>query len=96
MATYTEESVYLPSVTETYHIEVLRVDKVLKDGVVISSTNFRHVLAPGDDLTGQPTVVAAVANAVWTDDIIQKYQEMIAKQQEEENVNTETETNETV
>ena len=29
----------------------------------------RYVLAPGDDLSGQPTDVAAIANAVWTDEI---------------------------
>ena len=39
-----------------------------------SRGNFRrYVLAPGDDLSDQPDDVAAIANAVWTDEIIAAY-----------------------
>lgn len=75
---FTEQSVYLPEVTESGCIQVKRVDKVLKDGVVISTTNHRHVLTPGQDLTGEDAVVVAVANAVWTPEVIANWQAMQA------------------
>ena len=73
MSTFTEESVYCPEATEKGFIQVKRIDRVLKDGEVISSTNHRHVLAPGDDLTNEDAVVVAVAKAVWTDEVIASY-----------------------
>ena len=33
----------------------------------------RYVLNPGDDISGQPSEVQAVANAVWTDEIKSAY-----------------------
>lgn len=73
MPVFTEESVYCPEVTENYFVQVKRIDKVLKDGEVISAVNHRHVLAPGDDLTNENPVVVAVANAVWTEEVIANY-----------------------
>ena len=34
---------------------------------------YRYVLNPGDDISGQPSEVQAVANAVWTDEIKSAY-----------------------
>lgn len=73
MSTFIEESVYCPEVAEGGFINVKRIDKVLKDGIEISVTNNRHVLAPGDDLTNEDSVVQAVAKAVWTDAVIAAY-----------------------
>ena len=75
---FTEESIYLPEVGEGGFINVKRVDKVLRDGEVISTTNHRHVLAPGDDLTNEDAVVVAVANAVWTPEVIANYKASIS------------------
>lgn len=52
-------------VLEDGQIQVRRANKVLRDGVEIAKTYHRHVLAPGDDLTGQDARVIAVAQAVW-------------------------------
>jgi urease accessory protein UreE len=52
-------------VLEDGQIQVRRADKVLKDGVEIAKLYHRHVLAPGDDLTGQDAKVVAIATAVW-------------------------------
>ena len=38
----------------------------------------RYVLNPGDDISDQPADVQAVANAVWTDEIIKKYADFLA------------------
>jgi urease accessory protein UreE len=53
-------------VLEDGQIQVRRADKVLRDDVEIAKSYHRHVLSPGDDLTGQDAKVAAVAITVWT------------------------------
>lgn len=78
MSTFTETSTYLPEVTENGAIQVKRIDKVLKNGEVISSTIHRHVLMPGDDLENEDTVVQAVAQAVWTPEVIAAYKASIS------------------
>ena len=52
-------------VLEDGQIQVRRADKVLRDGVEIAKTYHRHVLAPGDDLTGQDNRVILIARAAW-------------------------------
>lgn len=67
----TEESVIDGiTVRETGHIEVKRVDRVLKDGQVLHETFHRHVLAPGEQLVDQHATVKAVAKAAWTPAIL--------------------------
>lgn len=59
-------------------IQVRRRDQVLKDGVEIAATFHRHVLSPGDDLTDQDLRVVAIAEATWTPEVIQAYQDYLA------------------
>ena len=33
----------------------------------------RYVLQPGEDLTGKPERVAAIADAVWTEEVVQAW-----------------------
>jgi len=58
------------------HVQV-RQDNLIVDDVtdeIKSRGNFhRYVLSPGADLSGQPADVAAIANAVWTDEIKAAY-----------------------
>jgi hypothetical protein len=56
------------------HIQVRTATQIVEDGTVISSSFHRHVLAPGDDVSSQSSEVRAIANAVWTDEIIAAYQ----------------------
>ncbi len=65
MAIFTEESVYCPEVTENGNINVKRMDKVYKDGVLVSTTIHRHVIEPGDDIANEDATTQAVVNAVW-------------------------------
>jgi hypothetical protein len=53
-------------VLESGIIQVRTATKVLEDGVVLSQTFHRHVLHPGDDLSGEDPKVVAIANAIWT------------------------------
>lgn len=58
-------------------IQVRRRDQVLKDGVEIAATYHRHVLSPGDNLTGQDPRVVAIAEATWTPEVTQAYQDSL-------------------
>jgi len=62
-------------VLEMGQVQVRTATRVLEDGVALSSSFHRHVLAPGDDLSGQDARVSAIATATWTDEVITAYQE---------------------
>jgi len=66
-------------------IQVRTATRVLEDGAVLSSAIHRHVLHPGQDLTDQDPKVSAIANAVWTDEVVTAYNDMIAAQEAEMN-----------
>lgn len=55
-------------------IQVRTKNQVLKDGKEIAATFHRHVLNPGSDLTGQDSKVVAIAEALWTPEVIAAYQ----------------------
>ena len=53
----------------------VRTDTVIeRDGVEISRTYHRHVVSPGDDVSGENAAVQTVANAVWTAEGIAAYE----------------------
>jgi len=62
-------------VLEMGQVQVRTATRVLEDGAVLSSSFHRHVLVPGDDLSGQDARVSAIATATWTDEVIAAYQE---------------------
>jgi hypothetical protein len=70
-------------VLENGTIQVRAATRVLEDGVVLSSSFHRHVLAPADDLTEQDPKVVAIANATWTPDVVAAYEAMMAEQNTE-------------
>ena len=52
----------------------VRTDTIIeRDGVEISRSFHRHVVAPGDDLSGEDAAVQTVANAVHTAEVIAAY-----------------------
>ena len=68
-------------VLEKGQVQVRTATRVLEDGVQLSSSFHRHVLAPGDNLTEQDPKVVAIANATWTAEVVTAYEEMIAAQE---------------
>ncbi len=77
---YSEQSVIDKiEVLEDGQIQIRRADRVLKDGVKISETYHRHVIAPDQDIKDEDEKVKAVANAVWTQEVKDAY---IAKKNE--------------
>jgi hypothetical protein len=64
---------------ETNHIQVRTANIIEKDGQVVAKSFHRHVLSPGDDVSGQDPKVQAIANAVWTEEVISAYSASLAE-----------------
>jgi hypothetical protein len=64
---------------ESNHIQVRTATIIEKDGVELTRTFHRHVLAPGDNVSTEDPKVQAIANAIWTEEVIAAYQASIAK-----------------
>ena len=83
----------LIKVTELDKTEIVGIHKMVQcreatwvedDGVMVGGKNFhRHVIAPGDDTTGEPTETIAICNAVHTPAVIAAYEAMLAAQEAE-------------
>ena len=65
MALTKETAVDLIEVVGT-NIQVRTATVIMDDDKEIAKTYHRHVLQPGDDLTGQDSRVVAIANAIWS------------------------------
>lgn len=61
-------------------IQVRVRNQILKDGKEIAATFSRHCLCPGEDLSGQDPKVVAIAEATWTPELIESYQQLIQSQ----------------
>jgi urease accessory protein UreE len=59
---------------QSNHIQVRTANIIEKDGTEIARTLHRHVLAPGDSIVNEDPKVQAIANAVWTEEVIAAYQ----------------------
>ena len=65
-------------VIETNSIQVRTATIIEKDGTELTRTFHRHVVAPGADITNEDPKVQAIANAIWTEEIIAAYSASIA------------------
>ena len=54
-------------------IQVRTATIIERDGTEISRSYHRHVLIPGEDVTNEDPKVQAIANAVWTQEVIAAY-----------------------
>ena len=50
-------------------VQVRKATVITKDGNELTRSYERYVLHPDSDISGEPTEVQAVCNAVWTDAI---------------------------
>ena len=58
---------------------------ISEDGVELSRSFHRHVIAPGDDVSNEPAETQAIVAAVHTPEVISAYNEMLAAQELEMN-----------
>ena len=61
-------------VLETGVVQVRTRTSILEDGEQISGTYHRHVVAPGDDYSGEDARVQAICAATHTAEAIAAYQ----------------------
>jgi hypothetical protein len=81
MSTFTEtKTVDQITVSENGIVLYREATRILKDGDEIAKTYHRTSLTPGQDLTGQPDNVKAIAQVAWTEAVIAAYQEQISQQ----------------
>ena len=64
---------------QSNHIQVRTANIIERDGVEVTRTFHRHVLAPGDSIANEDPKVQAIANAVWTEEVIAAYQASIVR-----------------
>ena len=62
------------------HVQVRTATIVSENGVEISRTYHRHVVAPNADITGESTEVQAICNAVHTQAVKDAYAAHLAAQ----------------
>lgn len=62
---------------ENNSIQVRTATIIEKDGVEISRTFHRHVVVPGSDVSTEDPKVQAIANAIWTEEVIASYQALM-------------------
>lgn len=62
-------------VLENNSIQIRTALIIEKDGLEIAKTYHRHVINPGDELINEGAKVQAIANSIWTEEIILAFQE---------------------
>ena len=74
MALIEKQIVDLVELVQSNHIQVRTANIIEKDGTEIARTFHRHVLSPGDSIVNEDPKVQAIANAIWTEEVIAAYQ----------------------
>ena len=71
-----EKQTVVDQITVTQNGIVLyrEATSVVEDGNTIAKTYHRTSLTPGQDLTGQPANVQAIAQAAWTPEVVAAYE----------------------
>ena len=79
---FTERHEHKIEIIPPYNIlQCRRADIVEKDGKEVGRTYHRHVKVPGDDMTEECSEMQAVATALWTTEVVDAYNAMIAAQE---------------
>ena len=79
MALIEKQIVDLVEIVENSTIQVRTANIIEKDGTEIARTFHRHVLSPGDSIVNEDPKVQAIANAVWTEEVIAAYQASLVR-----------------
>jgi hypothetical protein len=56
------------------HLQVRQATVIEEDGVELSRSFHRHVVAPTDDYSGETNEVKAVCEAVFTAEVVEAYE----------------------
>lgn len=66
-------------VIENNSIQIRTANIIERDGIEISRIFHRHVIHPGEDISKEDQKIKEIANALWTNDVINAYKELISK-----------------
>ena len=61
-------------VVENGTVQVRTATRIMEDGVQLSQSYHRHVVAPGNDYSGEDARVQAICAATHTPEVIAAYQ----------------------
>ena len=62
------------------HLQVREATVIEEDGLELTRSFHRYVLSPGDSLVSQSAEIQSIANAVWTEEVINAYSASISSQ----------------
>ena len=65
-------------ILENNTIQIRNANIIERDGIEIAKTYHRHVINPLDDITNEDAKVQTIANALWTEEVINNYKALIA------------------
>jgi len=79
----TEETVQdkIEIVGDFKHVQVRTATVIKRDGIEISRSFSRHVVAPGADISGESAEVQSICNAVHTQSVKDAYAAHVAAQE---------------
>ena len=60
-------------------IQIRTTTVIEEDGVELARSHHRHVVHPGEDVSGEAQEVQDIAAALWTADVITAYNNSIAE-----------------
>ena len=69
---------YKEEILPNQTIQIRTTTVLEEDGVELARNHHRHVVHPGDDVSGEVQEVQDIAAALWTADVIAAYQASIA------------------
>jgi hypothetical protein len=64
---------YDHSITESGHIQVRKITRILEDGVEISKTYHRHVVNPGEAYENEDARTKDIASVIHTKTVVDAY-----------------------
>ena len=76
----TEKQFYQVEITENDHVQVRVKTIIYRDGDVIASNNNRHVIAPGQDYSGEFAKTRRMCDAAFTSTVIARHEKREALQ----------------
>ena len=65
-----EQTATTITILEDAQLQIRRARRIFDNGAQIAEQYHRHVLGPGDDLTPEDARVRAVAQLLWTPEVI--------------------------
>ncbi len=65
-------------IIENNCIQIRTATIIEKDGIELNRIFHRHVVTPIEDISNEDAKVKAIANAIWTDEIISAYKEKVS------------------